>query len=188
MYNVYELILFGFLLFINFQSTEAHIVNPRTDEAGSTDRERISLNAGWRFSRFTSNPDSLSYSTLKPWIQPSANNFVSSAKHQRPSGTTPGGNVTYLQSSFNDSTWETLNYLMTGPQKGHLMHLASAVELVGCHQMGLDGIAAMFPCHLVANQSPFSWILMARCPMQQFGLTATWLAGGHMAMPHSGLT
>ncbi|RDL32490.1 uncharacterized protein BP5553_08946 [Venustampulla echinocandica] len=74
-----------------------------------TARERISLNVGWRFSRFTSNPDSLSHITLKPWMLPSSNDFISGAKHRRPSGTPPGSNVEYVQPSFDDSAWETLN-------------------------------------------------------------------------------
>ncbi len=75
----------------------------------SPGRERISLNAGWRFSRFTTNPDSLSYATLKPWVLPSANDFVSGAKHQRPSGAAPGASVDYVQASFDDSGWETVD-------------------------------------------------------------------------------
>lgn len=72
-------------------------------------RERTSLNAGWRFSRFTSNPDQLSYDSMKNWILPSMNDFISRSKYQRPSGTPPGSNVQYVQSSFDDSKWEQVN-------------------------------------------------------------------------------
>jgi beta-galactosidase len=72
-------------------------------------RERTTLNAGWRFARFTSNPDSLSYDTLKPWILPSANNFLSGSKYERPSGAAPGANLSYVQSNFDDDGWEGLN-------------------------------------------------------------------------------
>ncbi|KAI0455793.1 glycoside hydrolase superfamily [Xylaria acuta] len=72
-------------------------------------RERIDLNPGWRFSRFTTNPDSLSYSTLKNWILPSGNDFISGTKHQRPSGTPPGNNVQYVKTDFDDSAWEALD-------------------------------------------------------------------------------
>jgi beta-galactosidase len=74
-----------------------------------TGRERISLNDGWKFSRFTSNPDSLSYSTLKPWILPSGNDFIEGTKHQPPSGAPPGSNVKYVQDSFDDGEWETVD-------------------------------------------------------------------------------
>ncbi|KAF2476297.1 glycoside hydrolase family 2 protein [Lindgomyces ingoldianus] len=85
------------------------IKSPRADAAAVVGRERISLNAGWRFSRFTSNPDSLSYSTLKQWILPSANDFIKGAERQRPSGTPPGNSVNYVQASFDDSAWEAVN-------------------------------------------------------------------------------
>jgi beta-galactosidase len=72
-------------------------------------RERVSLNAGWRFQRFTSNPDNLNYNTLKPWMMPSANNFISdpSRRTQRP--TTPLANVSYAQPGYNDNSWEAIN-------------------------------------------------------------------------------
>ncbi|KAK4038399.1 glycoside hydrolase superfamily [Parachaetomium inaequale] len=72
-------------------------------------RERISLNEGWKFSRFTTNPDSLSYDTLKSWILPSANDFIKGSPHQPPSGTAPGSNITYVQAYFDDSAWEGID-------------------------------------------------------------------------------
>ncbi|KAF2122402.1 glycoside hydrolase superfamily [Lophiotrema nucula] len=77
--------------------------------APATPRERVSLNAGWRFSRFTSNPDSLSYDKLKQWVLPSANDFISGTKRQPPSGTPPGTDVSYVKDSFDDSAWEQVN-------------------------------------------------------------------------------
>src|SRR5262245_28712851 len=109
-YNACRLILLGLLLLANPRPAGAFsIKSPRAGAAAAAGRERISLNAGWRFSRFTSNPDSLSYSTLKQWILPSANDFISGTKHQRPSGTPPGNNVNYVQASFDDSAWEAIN-------------------------------------------------------------------------------
>ncbi|KAK4234659.1 glycoside hydrolase superfamily [Achaetomium macrosporum] len=101
---------FAFILFLLLFSpflVEAH--PSKVARADATGRERISLNEGWKFSRFTSNPDSLSYNTLKPWILPSANDFIKGTKRQRPSGTPPGSNVSYVQSSFDDSSWETVD-------------------------------------------------------------------------------
>ncbi|KAL2162563.1 hypothetical protein VTH06DRAFT_7477 [Thermothelomyces fergusii] len=73
-------------------------------------RQRISLNEGWKFARFTSDPDSLSYSSLKPWILPSANNFINGSKHQPPSsGTPPGSDVPYVQAGFDDGDWEAVD-------------------------------------------------------------------------------
>jgi beta-galactosidase len=74
-------------------------------------RERISINVGWRFQRFVSNPDSLSYNTLKPWILPSGNDFIkgSGSKKTRPTGPQPGANLNFTQASFDDAKWETVN-------------------------------------------------------------------------------
>ncbi|KAF2279034.1 glycoside hydrolase [Westerdykella ornata] len=77
--------------------------------AAATGRERLSLNQGWRFSRFTSNPDSLSYDKLKNWIFPSANDFIKGTPRQRPSGTPPGNDVNYVKPTFDDSAWEAVN-------------------------------------------------------------------------------
>ncbi|KAF2637031.1 glycoside hydrolase [Massarina eburnea CBS 473.64] len=78
--------------------------------AADSPRERSSLNAGWRFTRFTTAPDQLSYDVLKKWILPSSNKFTSnSTKYERPSGATPGGNVSYVQGTFDDSEWEAVN-------------------------------------------------------------------------------
>ncbi|KAE9378499.1 glycoside hydrolase family 2 protein [Stipitochalara longipes BDJ] len=87
------------------------LVRTMCNAAESVARQRLSLNAGWRFSKFTSNPDSLSYSTMKEWILPSGNDFIgeTSAQHQRPSGVEPGSTVKYVQSSFDDSSWEVVN-------------------------------------------------------------------------------
>ncbi|KAI1436938.1 glycoside hydrolase family 2 protein [Xylaria sp. CBS 124048] len=72
-------------------------------------RERIDINSDWRFFRFTTNPDSLSYSILRDWILPSGNSFISGTKHERPSGTPPGNDVQYVNSNFDDSAWEAVN-------------------------------------------------------------------------------
>ncbi|KAI1330242.1 beta-galactosidase [Xylariaceae sp. FL0255] len=97
----------------------ATAANHRDADIVETGRERISINGNWTFSRFATNPDSLSYTVLKNWIMPSANNFLSGTKYQRPSGTAPGSNVSYIQSTFNDSSWEKVNlphdWAITGP-------------------------------------------------------------------------
>ncbi|KAH8719254.1 glycoside hydrolase superfamily [Phaeosphaeriaceae sp. PMI808] len=106
-YNCYNFLFLGLLASIAFHGASAHTINQA--RADANDRQRISLNANWRFSRFTSNPDSLNYNTLKPWILPSANNFLSGTPYKRPSGTAPGNNVSYVKSDFNDKGWEQLN-------------------------------------------------------------------------------
>lgn len=95
------------LISICFHTATAFDVGTRRDPAIT--RERTSLNTGWRFARFTSNPDSLSYEILKPWILPSANNFLSEKKYERPVAPAPGANISYIRSDFNDAAWEELN-------------------------------------------------------------------------------
>ncbi|KAK1832564.1 glycoside hydrolase superfamily [Podospora conica] len=76
----------------------------------AAERVRSSLNDGWRFARFTSNPDSLSYSVLQPWMMPLANDFiVTGSKHPAPSGTPPGANIPYVQAPFNDNSWQQVD-------------------------------------------------------------------------------
>jgi len=91
------------------QSGTNALVAPQASAASPQVRERISINSGWRFSRFTTNPDSLSYTTLKAWMLPAANDFVAGTKRQRPSGTAPGASVDYVQASFDDSRWEAVD-------------------------------------------------------------------------------
>jgi beta-galactosidase len=106
LYNPYSLSLLCLLISVLSDTTSARCVKkPRGQASG---RERTSLNADWRFSRFTSNPDGLSYDTLKPWILPAANDFLSDKKYDRPTGAAPGANVSYVQSSFDDGAWEAV--------------------------------------------------------------------------------
>ncbi|KAI1773155.1 glycoside hydrolase family 2 protein [Hypoxylon cercidicola] len=111
-FNARGLLLMGLALLGNSQTAEAAVVRKLTNRYPTTlaGRERLSINAGWRFSRFESNPDSLSYDVLKEWILPTGNDFiVNGAKHERPTGIAPGANITYVQDSFDDSEWETVN-------------------------------------------------------------------------------
>jgi beta-galactosidase len=105
--EIYRALLLGLML----RLADAHPTGADILPRGTSVRERISINADWKFARFTSNPDSLSYNeTLKPWILPSANDFiVNGTKHQRPNGTAPGHDVQYTKASFDDESWETVN-------------------------------------------------------------------------------
>ena len=82
---------------------------PRANGTGTAGRERISLNSGWKFSRFTTSPDSVSYTTLKQWILPQANDFIDGAKHEVPSAAAPGADVKQAQASFADGDWEKVD-------------------------------------------------------------------------------
>ncbi|KAH9988588.1 glycoside hydrolase family 2 protein [Xylariaceae sp. FL0662B] len=111
-FNARGLVLLGIALLGTPQAAEAGVARKLPNGYPSTvaGRERVSINAGWRFSRFESNPDSLSYDVLKEWILPTGNDFIENgAKHERPTGIAPGPNVTYVQETFDDNEWETVN-------------------------------------------------------------------------------
>ncbi|OAK94692.1 glycoside hydrolase [Phaeosphaeriaceae sp. SRC1lsM3a] len=107
--GAYGIALAALLLAANLPLTAADAALTHRATVGG--RERVSINAGWRFQRFTSNPDSLSYSTLKSWILPSGNDFIKSSgsKKTRPTGSQPGANLNFTQASFNDAKWEAVN-------------------------------------------------------------------------------
>jgi beta-galactosidase len=78
-----------------------------------TPRERLSLNAGWRFTK--DDPagvgDTLSYSRIKDWILPTGAELTKqsgNAKAARPAGN-PGADVSYTQPGFDDSRWRSLD-------------------------------------------------------------------------------
>lgn len=120
-YNACGLIFLSLLLFVNDQSVEAFAIrSPEQDAA----RERVSLNSGWRFLRSTENLDNLVYDgrpdtsgssdrnnskVLKPWILPSANDFINdpTKHHERPAGN-PGGDLPFVQNEFDDTNWEVV--------------------------------------------------------------------------------
>lgn len=100
---------------------------------GGSDRQRISLNQGWRFQRWETNPDGLAYDdnrsdynntnvqVLKPWILPTANAFIANASkwYQPPNDDPPGADVAYLQPGFDDSAWQAVtlphDWAIAGP-------------------------------------------------------------------------
>ncbi|KAJ4348609.1 uncharacterized protein N0V89_009987 [Didymosphaeria variabile] len=74
----------------------------------TTGRERISIDSDWRFQRTERNPDGLSYSQFKRYVLPTANDFIKDAsKHTTRPGNL-GGNVKFVQSTFDDSAWENV--------------------------------------------------------------------------------
>ncbi|KAF2688393.1 glycoside hydrolase family 2 protein [Lentithecium fluviatile CBS 122367] len=110
---------FGLLLLGAFHSTIASAL-PNITTSG---RQRISLNNEWRFRRTEKNVDNLLYDyrsdnsnlnttgaeVLKPYILPSANDFITdpAARHTRPDGG-PRSNVSFTGEGFDDSKWESV--------------------------------------------------------------------------------
>lgn len=90
-------------------ASSSHLKALRAEDATAV-RERVSINNGWRFQRFESDPDGLTYDVLRPWILPQANPFiVDGTKYTAPTDAAPGADVEYVQGSFDDSEWRALN-------------------------------------------------------------------------------
>jgi len=73
-------------------------------------RERLSLDAGWRFLKADA-PEAgtnLNYSAIKAWILPTGNPFTTNAPAVRPEGNL-GDGVSFAQPGFDDSQWRLLN-------------------------------------------------------------------------------
>jgi beta-galactosidase len=146
--GVRELISYILLLSVYQQIAEAFTIGKT-----GPGRERLSLNEGWRFLRTTENPDNLIYdrrpdlvvenstTILKPWILPSGNDFINGpANHrQRPAGN-PGGNFSYVQKSFDDSSWEIVNLPHDWAIKGPFYSGANAVVGGGMGRLPVQGV------------------------------------------------
>jgi beta-galactosidase len=114
-----DALLVTLLLAVHSTPTEASTIRDSRTSA-LHGRERISLNAGWSFLRSETNPDKIAYDNivnytkhnevLKPWILPSANDFINDAanRYQRPLGS-PKTDVSYTHKTYDDSTWQKVN-------------------------------------------------------------------------------
>jgi beta-galactosidase len=84
---------------------------PAADNPAAPVRERISFNQGWRFQKDdpAGTGDTLSYSKLKPFLITASESFQKGpANAQKPDGN-PGGDVSFVQSDFDDSAWRKLD-------------------------------------------------------------------------------
>jgi beta-galactosidase len=102
-------------------------------------RQRIPINDGWKFMRYTGEPDKLQYDIrpvvtdrndnvvadskpteavtvhgqengLKKWILPTANDFIKDqGKHHQRPAGNPGHDFPFVQNNFNDGAWESVN-------------------------------------------------------------------------------
>jgi len=75
-------------------------------------RERLSLNAEWKFTHDdpTNAAANLSYSEIKDWVKSAGPEFAKdSAPVTRPQGNPGGGEIAYAQPSFDDGQWRSLN-------------------------------------------------------------------------------
>ncbi|MBC7890165.1 MAG: glycoside hydrolase family 2 protein [Ferruginibacter sp.] len=133
-------------------------------------RERININAGWKFMRYNAGGDNLIYDErpmvtnhndnviadtratdstvvasekgLKKWILPTANDFIKdpSKHHQRPGGN-PGADFPFVQNNFNDNDWEQVNLPHDWAINGPFYEGANAVVGGGMGRLPSQGVA-----------------------------------------------
>jgi beta-galactosidase len=144
---------------------------PTGSSAAASGRERININDGWKFMRYTGAPDNLKYdvrpdvtdrndnivadskptesvsiaaseSVLKKWILPSGNDFIKDASkhHVRPKGN-PGADFPFVQSNFDDKTWESVNLPHDWAIKGPFYTEANAIVGGGMGRLPVHGVA-----------------------------------------------
>ncbi|HRI26329.1 MAG TPA: beta-galactosidase GalB, partial [Ferruginibacter sp.] len=134
-------------------------------------RERISINEGWKFFRYTAGPDNLVYdvrpeikdrndnmvadskpteaaattssaSALKNWILPSANEFITDpSQHHTRPAGKPGSDFPFVQNNFNDGGWESVILPHDWAIKGPFYEGANATVGGGMGRLPSPGVA-----------------------------------------------
>lgn len=111
--SLFYLSLIGFAFFSDRKYALASVL-PRVDTTG---RKKIRLHDGWKFQLSSKAPDGVTYDfrpdnndedleIIKPWILPSANDFIrSNDSHYTPPTTQPETEIPYASSTFDDSDW-----------------------------------------------------------------------------------
>ncbi|ANH81488.1 beta-galactosidase [Niabella ginsenosidivorans] len=134
-------------------------------------RERICLNEGWRFMRYTKEPDTLIYDewpqsfdrndnkvadtratesavvissarSLKNWILPAINEFVKDpAAHYQRPPGNPGKDFAFVQNNFDDSRWASVSLPHDWAIKGPFYKEENAIVGGGMGRLPIQGVA-----------------------------------------------
>ena len=152
-------------------------------------RERISLDAGWRFIKGDA-PEAgtnLNYTAIRDWILPTANPFTTNAPAVRPEGQ-PATGISFANPYFDDSQWRLLDlphdWGVEGPFDQALPGSTGKLPWSGVawYRKALD-----IPANLTGAEK-FIWTWTARWPTRRSGSTENVSAAGRMATPHGGWT
>jgi len=133
-------------------------------------RERLSINNGWKFMRYTEAADKLIYDLrpavtdrndnkvadskpteavsvtvseqgLKNWILPTANDFIKDpAKHHQRPPGNPGSDFPFVKINFNDNLWEQVNLPHDWAIKGPFYKEATATVGGGMGRLPVQGV------------------------------------------------
>jgi beta-galactosidase len=134
-------------------------------------RERINIDSGWKFMRYTSSPDKLMYDerpevtdrndsiaadtkpteavtvfssdkVLRKWILPTANDFIADpAKHYTRPQGNPGEDFPFVKNDFNDHVWEAVNLPHDWAIKGPFYDGGNAIVSGGMGRLPIQGVA-----------------------------------------------
>ena len=137
----------------------------------SNSRERININSGWTFMRYTGEADQLIYderpkdynrkddvvadsrpsqavfkgsseTVLKKWILPTANEFIKDpAKHYARPAGQPGSTNPFVQKNFDDNNWEHVDLPHDWASKGPFYTEANAIVGGGMGRLPIQGVA-----------------------------------------------
>lgn len=137
----------------------------------NTIRARISMNEGWKFFRYDTEPDQLMYDVrpvvtdrndnvvadtrptasvavnasdkvLKPWILPSGNDFISDpANRHQRPEGNPGADFPFVQNNFDDQGWESVQLPHDWAIKGPFYTEANAIVGGGMGRLPVQGVA-----------------------------------------------
>lgn len=159
------------LMLLNCKSSKSVANSGSAKDAGASDRERVSINEGWKFMRYNSEPDKLIYDirpevtdrndnvvadtkpteavvlgssekVLKKWILPSANDFIKDpSKHHQRPDGNPGSDFPLVQNNFNDNAWEQVNLPHDWAIKGPFYEGDHAVVGGGMGRLPIHGVA-----------------------------------------------
>jgi beta-galactosidase len=165
------LILAFILLFPFYINAQSNTQSKNISKTGLQYRQRININDGWRFMRYTTEPDKLIYDErpvvtnrndnvvadtkatdtssansidkgLKKWILPVANDFINDpAKHHHRPDGNPGSDFPFVQNDFNDNTWAQVTLPHDWAIKGPFYDGARAEVGGGMGRLPIQGVA-----------------------------------------------
>lgn len=137
----------------------------------TTTRERISINEGWRFFRYDTEPDQLIYDVrpvvtdhndnvvadtkptasvvvntsdkvLKRWILPSGNDFIRDlANHHQRPEGSPGADFPFVRNDFDDRKWASVQLPHDWAIKGPFYTASNAIVGGGMGRLPVQGVA-----------------------------------------------
>lgn len=161
------------LLCLSFYANSLAQTKISVNPAMHANRQRISINEGWRFFKYDSitKADKLIYDVrpeaaganeykvadakpteavkvkstqevLKSWILPTGNDFIKdpAKRYIRPEGN-PGGDFPFVQSNFDDSSWEKINLPHDWAIKGPFLKGWDAEVGGGMGRLPSNGVA-----------------------------------------------